>query len=142
MSEALRLTFEYVEDRIDLVSVQRLSMRVPPPSGPRPPIGGSPAVELRDGAGQVLYRRVATVVPDSVEHPTGDPHRPWAHGPAPDRGVSSVLVPVHSRGRLVAVVGVPRGAREREASVGESAALVDLTTVPLADEHHQDRTNR
>lgn len=142
MSEALRLRFEYVEDRIDLVSVQRLSMRVPPPSGPRPPSGGGPAVELRDEAGQVLYRRVATVVPDTVEYPTGDPQRPWAHGPAPDRGVSSVLVPVDGRGRLVAVVGFPREAQERGSAAGEPVAPVDLATVPLAVEHYQDATNR
>lgn len=142
MSEALRLTFEYAEGRVDLLSVRRLAMRVPPASGPRPSHGGRPAVELRDETGQVLYRRVASVIPDSVEYPTGDSRRPWAHGPAPEHGTSSVLVPVDTRGRFVAIVGAPGTVQGHEVAQGEPPAMADLAVVPLGAEHYRARTDR
>jgi hypothetical protein len=137
MSEALRVTFEYDEDRIEVRSIRRIAMRVPPGSRPRRTGGAGQAVELRSAEGEVLYRRAGEVIPRTIEYPTGDADRPFGRVPAPRRGVASVLVPVDERARSVAIVETRRLHAEGDEERRAEAAASDLVTVDLQAGHYE-----
>lgn len=133
MDHALRVMFEYDDDRIELRSIRRIAMRVP---RSQPPRAAGQSVELRDAEGQVLYRRHAEVIPRFVEYPTGNADRPFDRVRAPSRGVASVLVPVHERARSVAVV-------EARPDPGVAAAdralgTAELVAVDLEPGHYEE----
>ena len=135
MTDAWRLTFSYEDDDFTLKSMRKLTKRVPP-SHPIDAPYPAWCVELRDGKQQVLYRRrIAQLVPNTVEYPTGDPSQPLGHVAAPRAGEFAILVPAHPHGRHVVVVGTPRNTRmggDSEAFRAEQpGGPRDLTSVEL-----------
>lgn len=137
MDEALRVTFEYDDDRITLRSIRRIAMRVPPSQPPRSPRAAGQSVELRDAEGRVLYRRHAEVIRRFIEYPTGNAERPFDRVRAPSRGVASVLVPVYTQARSVAVIE----ARLEAAEVARDRTLetAELVAVDLEADHFEER---
>jgi hypothetical protein len=135
MDEALRVTFEYDDKRIELRAIRRVAMRVPPSQpAPRERTAGQ-AVELRDADGKVLYRRHGEIIPRFLEYPTGNADQPFGRAPVRRRQITSVLVPVHENARSVVVVeGRPPTGRAKRA-----ARPAELVTVDLDAEHYEER---
>ncbi len=109
MDEAYRLIFSFDGEGIELQSMEKLAMRVPPAMAPL--ATGAEAglvghfVELRDADGAALYQR--PVVPPGalrLEYPTGDPERPLGRAETAAPAMMSVLVPAREAGRSVALV--------------------------------------
>jgi len=141
MPDALRVTFDYDGERIEVRSIRRIAMRVPPMSRSASSDVMGQAVELRAGDGEVLYRRAGQVIPRTVEYPTGDADRPLDRVLAPRRGVASVLVPVDERARSVAVV---EGSRPRRGGGEDRSAEIvaaDLVTIYLEADYYETRGN-
>ena len=105
-----RLTFEYEGDVVTLVEQEQVAMLAPPDDGPELDRGLSGYhVELQDGAGLPLYRRVIHApIRDSYEVFSPEPGAPIAHVPM-DRphGFFKVIVPDVTEGDSVVVVGPP-----------------------------------
>ena len=137
MTEALRVTFDFDEDRIALRSVRRVDMRVPRGTGPRSKGATGQCVELRGADGEVLYRRAGDVIPRMVEYPTGNSDRPLDRVRAPRRGTASVLVPVDERARSVAIVEARRTPTKGKQRAKVAAA--DLVTVDLEADYYEPR---
>jgi hypothetical protein len=109
---ALRLIFEYQGSDIRLVSRQRVAMAVPPGD----PIEGRDTesgfwVEVRDGAGNPLHRRVMhDPVRHDVEVFSDDPAQSLARVPVPQpAGTFAVLIPDIAAADHVALVSSPPG---------------------------------
>lgn len=135
MDEAYRLTFDFNGKELMLKSVRRLTMRVPPGQSRQAMGQGLTGrfVELRDEAGQPLYRRqVSGLVSQTVEYPTGDPARPFGRKVLRRHQTVAILVPALPHGRTVAVVeavGRPADqARGAEAAEQRELVIVDLAS--------------
>ena len=101
---AVRLTFAYKGDKVELVSQQRVEMRVPP-TGPvrRGARQGGFWYELKDATNRTLYRHVMPnpIVRD-VEVFTNEPKQPVRRQPVSEpEGVFTVLVPELRGGHAV-----------------------------------------
>lgn len=134
MSEALRLTFVQRGAEVELRSVQRIRMRVPPGArDPRATLADDAVgqwIELRGANGETLYRRfVSELVRTDVDvaHAArGQPMR-RAEG-LPREHVFSVLVPDREDARQVLVVE-----RHRRAAGTAAADATAFDTVHHAD---------
>ena len=82
--EALRLTFRFDGDRVELTGVQALQKLIPPRVGPEPEEGKHAGewLQLRDGDDRVLYTRVLN-----------DPLRTRVDVHDPEKGPSIVVGP-------------------------------------------------
>jgi hypothetical protein len=135
MSEALRLTFVQRGAKVELRSVRRIRMRVPP--GARDPQAKVPDdaigewIELRGAKGETLYRRFVSELVQSdlnLAHAArGQPMR-RARG-LPQEHVFTVLVPYREDARQVLVVQ----RRRRAGGAGTVAAAAAFETVHHAD---------
>ena len=134
MSEALRLTFVQRGAKVELRSVRRLRMRIPP--GARDPQAKmrddavGEWIELRGANGETLYRRFVSELVQAdlnVAHAArGEPMR-RAEG-VPREHVFTVLVPYREDGRQVLVVQ-----RRRRTAGTATAAAAAFETVHHAD---------
>ena len=127
---ALRLIFSYTGQDVRLVGRQRVEMTVPPSD---PPAGDEQGLsgfwyELRDDAGQTLYRRVVSnPIPTSTEVLTDDPRRPVAREEVAGdlQGVFVLLCPETEAARTVALFGSPPEAPGlRPAAIGMGARKI------------------
>lgn len=89
-----RLTFAYRDGSIELVSEQRVDMRMPARTTHPEPRAGF-WYELRDAESEVLFRLDAEdPIPTDVEVFSDDPERTIERAPhAPEEGVFTVLLP-------------------------------------------------
>ncbi len=97
---AVRLTFSYDADGIQLVSRQAVTMRVPPGDDPTAPVPATGfAAELRTPADDTTFRRVLhDAIPRDVEVFDPDLQRGMARAPVTrPSGVFTVLVPDDGR---------------------------------------------
>ena len=115
---AIRLTFSYSGDRIDLVDAQRLTMLVPPSDPIEPGTGESGFwLELRGAGEKPLFRQVMTHPIENdrevfPEDPRGEIVREPVREP---RGAFSIVIPELTDARTVSFVGSPsEGSRRRE----------------------------
>ncbi len=112
-NRSLRITFEYRDDDVKMVSVQRLAMMPPPPQGvtPRENERGS-WVELHDSEGRAIYRRaIANPIRRDIEVVAEDPERPLARVRAEEvRGTFFVIVPDLAEARRVVLRTEPSAA--------------------------------
>ncbi|HVQ09215.1 MAG TPA: hypothetical protein VMS43_12360 [Allosphingosinicella sp.] len=140
MDEAYRLIFSFDGERVQLQSMEKLAMRVPPAIAAVSP--GAEAglvghfVELRDAEGAALYQRpIAPPEALRLEYPTGDPERPLGRAEAAAPATMSVLVPAREAGRSVALVEAaapPGGDAAGAEPTAESAPVRrDLISVAL-----------
>ena len=125
---AIRLTFKYRGQEIELVSSQTVDMKVPPAD----PLTWDERssgfwVLLRDGGGKSLYRRVSSdPIRTSVEVPSDDPKRPFTrHDVASPEGVFVLLVPDLPQAQSVALFGSP-GMQEGLSAGSREIASFDL----------------
>jgi hypothetical protein len=139
MDEAYRLIFSFDDEGIQLQSMEKLAMRVPPAiaavsTGAEAGLVGH-FVELRDAEGAALYQRPIAPPALRLEYPTGDPERPLGRAEAAAPAMMSVLVPAREAGRSVALVeaAAPRGADAAGAELRAESAPVrrDLISVAL-----------
>lgn len=144
MDEAFRVTFEVGRDGMTLRSLRRLAMRAPAGEPKREGQADSPGrfVELRDGRGAALYRRhIDHIIPDTMEFPTGDPHRPLGRGRPMQRPcILPILVPAAKEARSVAVVEVSARRPRAAGAKKESAAIAprDIVSVDLPRDERAD----
>ncbi len=121
-SRALRLTFEYSDDEIELRSLRRLAM-IPSPPHPLVPDREERGfwIVLADANGRPLYRRVMeNPIRGDFEVVTGDPDRPLARIPREEKkGTFFVVVPDIPGARTVAVFGAGAGTEQRAAPTRE-----------------------
>ena len=107
-----RLTFQYEGDAVTLLEQEQVAMLAPPDDGPELDQGQSGFhVELQDGTGRPLYRRVLHApIRDSYEVFSPEPGAAISHVPM-DRphGFFKVIVPDVEGGHSVVVVGPPSG---------------------------------
>jgi len=107
-----RLTFQYEGDVVTLLEQEQVAMLAPPDDGPELDTGQSGYhVELQDGSGKPLYRRVLHApIRDSYEVFSPEPGAPISHVPM-DRphGFFKVIVPDVEGGHSVVVVGPSSG---------------------------------
>jgi hypothetical protein len=132
---AIRLTFAYAGDRIELTDTQRLAMFVSPSDAFEPERDRSGFwVEVRDADEQPLFRRL-------MHHPIettrevfpADLHGEIIRTPVADpRGVFSVVIPEIADARILAVVGSPPEAHRRSEAAYEMARF-DLTRIGGGD---------
>lgn len=133
MSEALRLTFVQRGAKVELRSVRRIRMRVPPGArDPQAKIRDDAVgewIELRGGNGETLYRRFVSELVQAdlnVAHAArGEPMR-RAEG-LPREHVFTVLVPYREDARRVLVV------QRRRRAGGTATAAAAFETVERAD---------
>ncbi len=128
---AIRLTFSYVGNEIELTDTQRLAMFVPPDDSLEPGREQSGFwVEVRDADGQPLFRQL-------MHHPIettrevfpADPHGEIIRTPVADpRGVFSIVIPDLADARILALVGSPSEADRRSEAAREMARF-DLTRI-------------
>jgi len=133
--QAIRLTFAYAGDRIELTDAQRLAMFVPPSDSLEPERERSGFwVEVRDADEQPLFRRL-------MHHPIettrevfpADPHGEIIRTPVADpRGVFSVVIPELAAARILALVGSPPEVSRRGEAAYEMARF-DLTRIASRD---------
>jgi len=134
MDEAYRLTFVFEGDDVQLDSMERLEMRVPP-GDELEQTADSPGhfVELRDAGGGALYRRpIVPPRPRGIEYPAEDGRMEWA--PAGQRTVVSVLVPATDEAQSVALVAAApprRGLQGLLAAMFAPPRRRDIATVAL-----------
>ncbi len=138
MDEAYRLTFEFDGERFALISVRRLTMRVPPSQRTEAGDEVGRFVELRGEKGEVLYRRQITdLIERTLEYPTGDPERPFGRVEARGRKtIVSVLVPVRKGARSVVLVEAI-GPRPDERGLRKAEGARELVSVDLPDERDE-----
>jgi hypothetical protein len=94
-SRALRLTFSYRGESVELADAQRVEMVVPPGDPPAAEPQGGFWIELRDASGTVLYRRVMhNPIASDYEVFPRDPGGAIVRQPVPLRqGAFNVVVP-------------------------------------------------
>ena len=142
MDEAYRLIFSFDGEGFKLQSTERVAMRVPPGTVPKPAAAGFAAaaapglaghfVELRDAGGAALYQRpIAAPEALRLEYPTGDPERPLARAETAAPAMMSVLVPAREAGRTVALVEAAPARRGMGLAAGSAPARRDLISVDL-----------
>ncbi len=125
---ALRLTFRYDGDHVELVSSQRVEMLLPPSHQldlPKPQAGFS--FEVRDSGGKALYRRVIhPPIRTSVEvfEEDGSIRREPVDKPS---GIFVLLVPELDQGDSLVLLGSPEGA---EAARVREIARIQLQRPP------------
>ncbi len=104
MHEAWRLTFVYDGDEYRLRSIRKLDKRLPS----RQDAGTERSmrtVEVRGREKAVLFRGgIDHLTPETMEHPTGDPARPFGRVRVPGPREVSVLVPHLPEALSVAIV--------------------------------------
>lgn len=119
MSDALRLTFEYRGQNLELVSSEPVDAVVPAsPVAPTDEPHAGLWLHLRDGRGERVHSRLLhDPMRDHVEFADApEPDRPFSNEPAPERsGRFSVLVPALDEGGEVELVGAHHAADQREA---------------------------
>jgi hypothetical protein len=123
--EAVRLTFRYEGERVELVGRQRLEKRARASDpildrGERARLEGS-WLELRDGEGRTLYRRVLhEPIAFSVEVPGDEADGSLARRTVEDpRGTFFVIVPELKGAREVVLFASPPPKRGRERGEGD-----------------------
>lgn len=105
---ALRLTFRYEGQRVEMIDQEELAMVIPPHE--ELPTEGEVSgfwYELQDTEEATVYRHlVRNPMPTHVEVPTGDPSEPLAYT-AVDRpsGIFSIVVPDVPEARSVVLFG-------------------------------------
>ena len=128
---AIRLTFSYVGNQIELTDTQRLAMFVPPGDSLEPVRERSGFwVEIRDSSEQPLFRLfMHHPIETTREVFPADPHGEIIRTPVADpRGVFSIVIPEIAEARILAFVGSPSGADPRTEAVHEIARF-DLTKI-------------
>ena len=134
MSEALRLTFVQRGAKVELRSVRRIRMRVPPGArDPRAKIRDDAVgewIELRGANGEPLYRRfVSELVQEDLNVAHAARREPMRRAEGlPREHVFTVLVPYREDARHVLVVQ-----RRRRAGSTATAAADAFETVHHAD---------
>jgi len=125
-----RLTFAFRDGAVELVSEQRVEMRLPARSAPR--VAAARAefwYELRNAQSDVLYRLdSADPIPTDVEVFSDDPERTVERAPhAPQEGVFTVLLPEIEDAeevRLMRAAPATEGAVDVRAGAAEAAVEV------------------
>lgn len=121
---ALRLTFSYKDDVVQLVSTNEVNMVVPQGDAPaRAPEQGFWA-ELHDASGRSLFRRVLHgPIPVDTEVFTDAPHGNIARVPgAPSEGMFSIVVPNHPNAAAVVLFSSEHEAAPRPAQPPQGLA--------------------
>jgi hypothetical protein len=133
-SKAIRLTFAYDGDKVQLVSQQPIEMVVPPSA----PVTGFAAqkgfwAELKDANNKTLYRQVMhNPIRGDVEVFSDDPAKSVARQPVPGRkGVFVVLVPDTEHGREVALSSSPGVQPGPMAMTGANQAASEIARIKL-----------
>ena len=134
---AIRLTFSYVGNQIELTDTQRLAMFVPPGDSLEPERERSGFwVEVRDADEQPLFRQL-------IHHPIEttrevfpvEPHGEIIQTPVADpRGVFSIIIPEIAGARTLALVGSSSGA-DRRSEAAQEMARFDLTRIAGGDDY-------
>jgi hypothetical protein len=111
---AIRLTFSYGPDGIQLIGRQALVMQVPPSDDATFPPTSGLAAELRSGDDEPTFRRnLAQAIPHDSEvfapEEEGGMHRAPV---APESGVFTVLVPDDDRAEDLVLLAGPRDVPE------------------------------
>ena len=129
---SLRLVFEYEDRNVRLVSVQPVEMLAPPPQAAVPRVGEAGSwLELRDSAGQPLYRRVIhNPIPHDMEVVPDDPDEPLQRVPVKrPQGAFHLIVPEISAAHTLALNAEPA---RRPAGRKAAAAASGVMEFPLA----------
>jgi hypothetical protein len=131
---SLRLIFEYEDRKVRLISVQPVEMMAPPPQALRPQVGEAGSwLELRDEAGQALYRRVIQdPLRGDLEVVVEDPEAPLQRVPVRrPSGAFHVVVPEIPGAHTVALASeAPR--RRAAGRKTAPAATLEVLEFPLA----------
>ena len=132
---AIRLTFSYVGNRIELTATQRLAMFVPPGDSLEADRERSGFwVEVRNADERPLFRQI-------LHHPIettrevfpSDPQGEIIRTPVADpRGVFSIVIPEIAGARVLALIGSPSAA-DRRGEAAQEIARVDLTQIAGGD---------
>jgi hypothetical protein len=133
---AIRLTFSYVGNQIELTDTQRLAMFVPPSDSLEPEHERSGFwVEVRDADEQPLFRRfMHHPIETTREVFPADPHGEIIRTPVADpRGVFSIVIPEIAEARILALVGSPSAA-DRRSEAAQEMARFDLTRIAGGDD--------
>lgn len=129
---AIRLTFAYKDNKIELTDADRIAMKVPPTD---PFEGSQPTAgfwfELRGGNEQTLFRRMMQdpisydqeIFPDRlggeiIRRPVASPH-----------GVFSVVIPEIKDMETITFHGAPAGGPDRRRYLSEEVARFDLRPI-------------
>ena len=116
---AVRLTFSFGLDGVQLIDRQVVDKRVPPPDELPPELDATTiAAEVRSATGDASFRRVVPqAIPVDVEvfSPDGAPHRDPT---PPSRGVFTVLVPDDPAGVEVVLLARERVSFDKPAQEG------------------------
>jgi hypothetical protein len=132
---ALRLTFSYEGDRVELLDRREVEMTVPASSDlQRYEQRSGSWVELRAADGRPLYQRVLDrIIPTDVEIIPEAEGRPFTRAPLADRkGTFDVLVPVLDEAEAVAVL-TSTPTPEVDAAKTAAVPATEVVVLPLRD---------
>jgi hypothetical protein len=131
---ALRLTFSYDGDKIDLVSRQSVEMIVPPSD----PVEGTRRqagfwLEVKGDGEKTVYRRMLhDPLATSVEAFSEDPQRTMYRAPSERRsGVFSVVVPEVEEGHFLSLVSSPSAAAPAAVAKAAEEPAVEIARFDL-----------
>ena len=125
---AVRLTFRYTDDTVELADVQAVVQRVPPGGylEDRRDTSGF-WLELRDDAGAPVFREdLPPTLGEGYEVFPEDPEGEIVRSVGGRSGAFTLVVPDMTEARQVALVGSPQTARRRQAAA-------DLATFDFAE---------
>jgi hypothetical protein len=130
LRKTLRLTFRIAEEKVQLLSYERLDIICPPAIGERPEAGkhGGFWVELRDAKDRVLFHRVLqNPLGDSVEVHSPDGKIERVFGDVQEN-IFDVLLPDDDRAKTIVFLGeslVPVTKRKEQPKAAQELARFD-----------------